>query len=165
MLCKSSTNSDLALRFSRGPCVPLHCQSPALPSPPPPLPVPVNGALRPETVSGGVKTELRALPGWDRPRRCPTSTRTTNKDSVSHTGTCLKMSFQLKPRSERYETVLPSITAVLSKMPSSHYFSTVHLSRGPSPISLSTQEAWPVAAAITEYINAYFKGGQHNRSA
>uniref|UniRef100_A0A3B4WTS9 FCH and mu domain containing endocytic adaptor 1 n=1 Tax=Seriola lalandi dorsalis TaxID=1841481 RepID=A0A3B4WTS9_SERLL len=45
----------------------------------------------------------------------------------------------------------------------SHLFSTVHLSRGPSPISLSTQEAWPVAAAITEYINAYFKGGQHNR--
>uniref|UniRef100_A0A672ZIN6 F-BAR domain only protein 1-like n=1 Tax=Sphaeramia orbicularis TaxID=375764 RepID=A0A672ZIN6_9TELE len=41
--------------------------------------------------------------------------------------------------------------------------SVVHLSRGPSPISLSTQEAWPVAAAITEYINAYFKGGQHNR--
>uniref|UniRef100_A0AAQ5YXZ4 F-BAR domain only protein 1 n=1 Tax=Amphiprion ocellaris TaxID=80972 RepID=A0AAQ5YXZ4_AMPOC len=36
-------------------------------------------------------------------------------------------------------------------------------SQGPSPISLSTQEAWPVAAAITEYINAYFKGGQHNR--
>uniref|UniRef100_A0A3Q3GPM0 F-BAR domain only protein 1-like n=1 Tax=Labrus bergylta TaxID=56723 RepID=A0A3Q3GPM0_9LABR len=42
-------------------------------------------------------------------------------------------------------------------------FCAVHLSRGPSPISLSTQEAWPVAAAITEYINAYFKGGQHNR--
>uniref|UniRef100_A0AAQ5Z4J8 F-BAR domain only protein 1 n=1 Tax=Amphiprion ocellaris TaxID=80972 RepID=A0AAQ5Z4J8_AMPOC len=41
--------------------------------------------------------------------------------------------------------------------------SIIHLSRGPSPISLSTQEAWPVAAAITEYINAYFKGGQHNR--
>lgn len=39
----------------------------------------------------------------------------------------------------------------------------LHLSRGPSPISLSTQEAWPVATAITEYINAYFKGGQHNR--
>ncbi|XP_033820611.1 F-BAR domain only protein 1 isoform X2 [Periophthalmus magnuspinnatus] len=39
----------------------------------------------------------------------------------------------------------------------------LHLSRGPSPISLSTQEAWPVAAAITEYINAYFKGGQSNR--
>uniref|UniRef100_A0A3B5LV04 FCH and mu domain containing endocytic adaptor 1 n=1 Tax=Xiphophorus couchianus TaxID=32473 RepID=A0A3B5LV04_9TELE len=38
-----------------------------------------------------------------------------------------------------------------------------HLSRGPSPISLSTQDALPVAAAITEYINAYFKGGQHNR--
>ncbi|KAL2090182.1 hypothetical protein ACEWY4_014870 [Coilia grayii] len=39
----------------------------------------------------------------------------------------------------------------------------VGLSRGPSPISISTQEAWPVATAITEYINAYFKGGQHNR--
>ncbi|XP_046726438.1 F-BAR domain only protein 1 isoform X2 [Silurus meridionalis] len=37
------------------------------------------------------------------------------------------------------------------------------LSRGPSPISLSTQESWPVAAAFTEYINAYFKGGEHNR--
>ncbi|XP_067250787.1 f-BAR domain only protein 1 [Chanodichthys erythropterus] len=37
------------------------------------------------------------------------------------------------------------------------------LSRGPSPISLSTQESWPVATAITEYINAYFKGGEHNR--
>ncbi|CAJ1060956.1 F-BAR domain only protein 1 isoform X1 [Xyrichtys novacula] len=44
-----------------------------------------------------------------------------------------------------------------------HQQRPVHLSRGPSPISLSTQEAWPVAAAITEYINAYFKGGQHNR--
>ncbi|XP_063056793.1 f-BAR domain only protein 1 isoform X2 [Engraulis encrasicolus] len=39
----------------------------------------------------------------------------------------------------------------------------VGLSRGPSPISVSPQEAWPVATAITEYINAYFKGGQHNR--
>ncbi|KAJ8418977.1 hypothetical protein AAFF_G00004760 [Aldrovandia affinis] len=37
------------------------------------------------------------------------------------------------------------------------------LSRGPSPISLSAQESWPVAAALTEYINAYFKGGEHNR--
>uniref|UniRef100_A0A8C7JKC8 F-BAR domain only protein 1 n=1 Tax=Oncorhynchus kisutch TaxID=8019 RepID=A0A8C7JKC8_ONCKI len=52
-----------------------------------------------------------------------------------------------KHRESRSETILP----------------TVHLSRGPSPISLSTQELWPVAAAITEYINAYFKGGQHNR--
>ncbi|XP_053710719.1 F-BAR domain only protein 1 [Synchiropus splendidus] len=39
----------------------------------------------------------------------------------------------------------------------------LHLSRGPSPISLSSQDSWPVAAAITEYINAYFKAGQHNR--
>ncbi|XP_035269199.1 F-BAR domain only protein 1 isoform X2 [Anguilla anguilla] len=37
------------------------------------------------------------------------------------------------------------------------------LSRGPSPLSLSAQEAWPVAAALTEYINAYFKGGEQNR--
>ncbi|XP_072245252.1 f-BAR domain only protein 1 isoform X2 [Leuresthes tenuis] len=44
-----------------------------------------------------------------------------------------------------------------------HQQRQLHLSRGPSPISLSMQEAWPVAAAITEYINAYFKGGQHNR--
>ncbi|XP_037324838.2 f-BAR domain only protein 1 [Pungitius pungitius] len=44
-----------------------------------------------------------------------------------------------------------------------HQQRALHLSRGPSPISLSAQEAWPVAAAITEYINAYFKGGQHNR--
>ncbi|MEQ2282391.1 hypothetical protein AMECASPLE_000172 [Ameca splendens] len=44
-----------------------------------------------------------------------------------------------------------------------HQQRPLHLSRGPSPISLSTQDAWPVAAAITEYINAYFKGGQHNR--
>lgn len=36
-------------------------------------------------------------------------------------------------------------------------------SRGPSPISLSAQELWPVAAAFTEYINAYFKGGENNR--
>ncbi|KAM6962728.1 f-BAR domain only protein 1 [Aplochiton taeniatus] len=47
--------------------------------------------------------------------------------------------------------------------PQEHPRSHMHLSRGPSPISLSTQEAWPVAAAITEYINAYFKAGQHNR--
>ncbi|KAF3690696.1 F-BAR domain only protein 1 [Channa argus] len=51
----------------------------------------------------------------------------------------------------------------LNTLPCSVSSHKVHLSRGPSPISLSTQEAWPVAAAITEYINAYFKGGQHNR--
>ncbi|TRY98423.1 hypothetical protein DNTS_017968, partial [Danionella cerebrum] len=37
------------------------------------------------------------------------------------------------------------------------------LSRGPSPLSVSPQESWPVAAAITEYINAFFRGGEHNR--
>lgn len=54
---------------------------------------------------------------------------------------------------------------ILTALTSTCFISSVHLSRGPSPISLSVQEAWPVAAAITEYINAYFKGGQHNRSA
>ncbi|KAM4629718.1 f-BAR domain only protein 1 isoform 1-T2 [Polymixia lowei] len=60
----------------------------------------------------------------------------------------------------------PARTAQASPMPYQHQEHPqrhLHLSRGPSPISLSTQEAWPVAAAITEYINAYFKGGQHNR--
>ncbi|KAM9529350.1 F-BAR domain only protein 1-like isoform 9-T9 [Salvelinus alpinus] len=51
----------------------------------------------------------------------------------------------------------------LSHLHQDHAPLHMHLSRGPSPISLSTQELWPVAAAITEYINAYFKGGQHNR--
>ncbi|CAB1331384.1 unnamed protein product [Coregonus sp. 'balchen'] len=64
----------------------------------------------------------------------------------------------------------PDLTSSSSSSPSEWGAQTrapsparVHLSRGPSPISLSTQESWPVAAAITEYINAYFKGGQHNR--
>ncbi|KAJ7992963.1 hypothetical protein DPEC_G00267520 [Dallia pectoralis] len=51
----------------------------------------------------------------------------------------------------------------LSQLHKDHVRRHMHLSRGPSPISLSTQESWPVATAITEYINAYFKGGQHNR--
>ncbi|XP_049442892.1 F-BAR domain only protein 1 [Epinephelus fuscoguttatus] len=60
----------------------------------------------------------------------------------------------------------PARTGQSSPLPyhhQDHQQRQLHLSRGPSPISLSTQEAWPVAAAITEYINAYFKGGQHNR--
>ncbi|CAN9500308.1 unnamed protein product [Ophioblennius macclurei] len=59
----------------------------------------------------------------------------------------------------------PARTGQVSPLPYQHQEQQrqLHLSRGPSPISLSTQEAWPVAAAITEYINAYFKGGQHNR--
>uniref|UniRef100_A0A3P8WGV4 FCH and mu domain containing endocytic adaptor 1 n=1 Tax=Cynoglossus semilaevis TaxID=244447 RepID=A0A3P8WGV4_CYNSE len=83
----------------------------------------VDGHLRLGTVTGGVQTELRVQPGWDKRHLFPTSSRK-----------------------------------------SSPLLLTVHVSRGPSPISLSTQEAWPVAAAITEYVNAYFKGGQHNRS-
>uniref|UniRef100_A0AAV2L168 Muniscin C-terminal domain-containing protein n=1 Tax=Knipowitschia caucasica TaxID=637954 RepID=A0AAV2L168_KNICA len=54
----------------------------------------------------------------------------------------------------------------VSPLPQQHHNQPqrrLHLSRGPSPISLSSQEAWPVAAAFTEYINAYFKGGQSNR--
>ncbi|XP_041967460.1 F-BAR domain only protein 1 isoform X2 [Alosa sapidissima] len=64
----------------------------------------------------------------------------------------------------------PTLTSSSSSSPSEWGGQTrapsparVGLSRGPSPISVSTQEAWPVATAITEYINAYFKGGQHNR--
>ncbi|KAK7889307.1 hypothetical protein WMY93_024867 [Mugilogobius chulae] len=61
----------------------------------------------------------------------------------------------------------PARTGQVSPLPYQHQDHTtqrqLHLSRGPSPISLSAQEAWPVAAAITEYINAYFKGGQSNR--
>ncbi|XP_030073771.1 F-BAR domain only protein 1 isoform X2 [Microcaecilia unicolor] len=33
------------------------------------------------------------------------------------------------------------------------------LSRGPSPVVLGSQDALPVAAAFTEYIDAYFRGG------
>ncbi|XP_028855744.1 f-BAR domain only protein 1 isoform X1 [Denticeps clupeoides] len=54
----------------------------------------------------------------------------------------------------------PSEWGVQTRAPSP---ARVGLSRGPSPIPLSTQEAWPVATAITEYINAFFKGGEHNR--
>uniref|UniRef100_A0A665W9T0 F-BAR domain only protein 1-like n=1 Tax=Echeneis naucrates TaxID=173247 RepID=A0A665W9T0_ECHNA len=60
----------------------------------------------------------------------------------------------------------PPLTSSSSSSPSEwggQNQAPMHLSRGPSPISLCTQEAWPVAAAITEYINAYFKGGQQNR--
>uniref|UniRef100_A0A3B5K6E9 FCH and mu domain containing endocytic adaptor 1 n=1 Tax=Takifugu rubripes TaxID=31033 RepID=A0A3B5K6E9_TAKRU len=57
----------------------------------------------------------------------------------------------------------PARVGQASPLPHQDHQRQLHLSRGPSPISLSTQEAWPVAAAITEYINAYFKGGQHNR--
>uniref|UniRef100_A0A8C6UY32 FCH and mu domain containing endocytic adaptor 1 n=1 Tax=Neogobius melanostomus TaxID=47308 RepID=A0A8C6UY32_9GOBI len=76
---------------------------------------------------------------------CPVSIRTTPRD---HVKTLPHVSFY-------YVMYGADIDGTM--------FFTVHLSRGPSPISLSTQEAWPVAAAITEYINAYFKGGQSNR--
>ncbi|KAM9368000.1 F-BAR domain only protein 2 [Phaethornis superciliosus] len=35
---------------------------------------------------------------------------------------------------------------------------TVGVSRGPSPVSLGTQDTLPVAVALTESVNAYFKG-------
>uniref|UniRef100_H3AVB0 FCH and mu domain containing endocytic adaptor 1 n=1 Tax=Latimeria chalumnae TaxID=7897 RepID=H3AVB0_LATCH len=35
-------------------------------------------------------------------------------------------------------------------------------SRGPSPVVLGSQDALPVATAFTEYISAYFRGGDHN---
>uniref|UniRef100_A0A8C6V3K0 FCH and mu domain containing endocytic adaptor 1 n=1 Tax=Neogobius melanostomus TaxID=47308 RepID=A0A8C6V3K0_9GOBI len=82
---------------------------------------------------------------WGRRHPCPVSIRTTPRD---HVKTLPHVSFY-------YVMYGADIDGTM--------FFTVHLSRGPSPISLSTQEAWPVAAAITEYINAYFKGGQSNR--
>uniref|UniRef100_A0A672JGU9 F-BAR domain only protein 1-like n=1 Tax=Salarias fasciatus TaxID=181472 RepID=A0A672JGU9_SALFA len=69
---------------------------------------------------------------------------------------------QREPLEDGFRTMSGCLCS-LSHMTLLLFSSSVHLSRGPSPISLSTQEAWPVAAAITEYINAYFKGGQHNR--
>uniref|UniRef100_A0A672JGU4 F-BAR domain only protein 1-like n=1 Tax=Salarias fasciatus TaxID=181472 RepID=A0A672JGU4_SALFA len=65
---------------------------------------------------------------------------------------------QREPLEDGFRTMSGCLCS-LSHMTLLLFSSSVHLSRGPSPISLSTQEAWPVAAAITEYINAYFKGG------
>uniref|UniRef100_A0A672JGW4 F-BAR domain only protein 1-like n=1 Tax=Salarias fasciatus TaxID=181472 RepID=A0A672JGW4_SALFA len=67
---------------------------------------------------------------------------------------------QREPLEDGFRTMSGCLCS-LSHMTLLLFSSSVHLSRGPSPISLSTQEAWPVAAAITEYINAYFKGGHH----
>lgn len=121
------------------------CSSPGLCAPPrcqspapPSLPPPP-----PAPASGAARTDRPVPPGPVRHHRCRTSTRTT-KDSVR----------QRRPDGSFKQEILSSL-----------FLASVHLSRGPSPISLSTQEAWPVAAAITEYISAYFKGGQHNRSA
>lgn len=81
---RPNVNSQL-LCFSRGLCAPPPCRSPAPPSPPPPPPppAPVSGALRPGTWTGGVRTERPVLLGWDRPPPCPSSTRTSLRDSVS----------------------------------------------------------------------------------
>uniref|UniRef100_A0A7N8YHL9 FCH and mu domain containing endocytic adaptor 1 n=1 Tax=Mastacembelus armatus TaxID=205130 RepID=A0A7N8YHL9_9TELE len=68
-----------------------------------------------------------------------------------------------KSTSNEFKIVIFTCVTTVTEVRMITLLPTVHLSRGPSPISLSTQEAWPVAAAITEYINAYFKGGQHNR--
>ncbi|KPP77351.1 FCH domain only protein 1-like, partial [Scleropages formosus] len=57
---------------------------------------------------------------------------------------------------------LPALSPILSPALTCSS-SSPSVSRGPSPISQSSQESWPVAAAITEYINAYFPGGQHSR--
>ena len=35
---------------------------------------------------------------------------------------------------------------------------TLGVSRGPSPVSLGNQDTLPVAVALTESVNAYFKG-------
>uniref|UniRef100_A0A8C4QC51 FCH and mu domain containing endocytic adaptor 2 n=1 Tax=Eptatretus burgeri TaxID=7764 RepID=A0A8C4QC51_EPTBU len=40
---------------------------------------------------------------------------------------------------------------------------TFNTSRGPSPLTLSTQDAVPIAAAFTESISAYFKGSEQSK--
>lgn len=69
--------------FSLDPCVHPLCRSSALPSPPPPPPAPASGGLRPGTTNGGHKTKHTVLLELDKPHHCPTSARTTSKDSVS----------------------------------------------------------------------------------
>nr|XP_006002382.1 PREDICTED: F-BAR domain only protein 1-like [Latimeria chalumnae] len=44
----------------------------------------------------------------------------------------------------------------------SYSISPQGFSRGPSPVVLGSQDALPVATAFTEYISAYFRGGDHN---
>lgn len=39
----------------------------------------------------------------------------------------------------------------------------VGTSRGPSPVTLASQDALPIAVAFTESVNAYFKGADPSK--
>lgn len=83
-LCKCFKTVPMFL--SLGPCAPPLYLSPRLPSPPPPPPVLASGHLRLGTVTGGVQTELRVQPGWDKRHLFPTSSRSFNRDHVRFSG-------------------------------------------------------------------------------
>lgn len=74
----------LCLCCSPARCARPRCRSPAPPSPPPPPPAPASGGLRPGTTTGGPPTGRPVRAGPARRRRCPTSTRSTSRDSVRH---------------------------------------------------------------------------------
>eukprot|EP00062_Callorhinchus_milii_P013662 gi/632962144/ref/XP_007897146.1/ PREDICTED: FCH domain only protein 1 [Callorhinchus milii] len=54
-----------------------------------------------------------------------------------------------------------SLSHALQSRPSTPAISAC-ISRGPSPVTLGSQDSLPVAAAFTECINAYFRGGDFN---
>jgi len=41
--------------------------------------------------------------------------------------------------------------------------SRIGISRGPSPVTLASQDALPIAVAFTESVNAYFKGADPSK--
>ncbi len=43
------------------------------------------------------------------------------------------------------------------------FFSLIGTSRGPSPVTLASQDALPIAVAFTESVNAYFKGADPSK--
>lgn len=43
------------------------------------------------------------------------------------------------------------------------FFNLLGTSRGPSPITLGSQDSLPVATAFTESVNAYFKGADPSK--
>ncbi|KAM6232410.1 F-BAR domain only protein 2-like [Porphyrio hochstetteri] len=56
-----------------------------------------------------------------------------------------------------------SISSISSASLSAANTPTVGISRGPSPVSLGNQDTLPVAVALTESVNAYFKGADPSK--
>ncbi|KAM9306815.1 F-BAR domain only protein 2 isoform 2-T2 [Pholidichthys leucotaenia] len=78
------------------------------------------------------------------------------------------------PKSSNSSPTPPPQTAPLARAESSSSLSsnaslsaantpTVGTSRGPSPVTLGSQDALPIAVAFTESVNAYFKGADPNK--